>query len=81
MKNDVKSTDGLVAEQITDFLNSQSLQRHGNVTCESCGSKMQHREFHFWLAGTGMTWNIRLPVCVRCAQPKAHKGLGHSEAA
>jgi len=81
MKNDVKSTDGLVAEQITDFLNSQSLQRHGNVTCESCGSKMNYREFHFWLAGNGMAWNIRLPVCAICVQPKVNKLPAHRDAA
>jgi hypothetical protein len=80
MKNSINS-DGTVAQQIVDFLNSQSIPRRENASCESCGSEMQYREFHFWLAGSGMTWNIRLPVCARCAHPKAHEELIHSNAA
>jgi hypothetical protein len=80
MKN-IISSDGAVAQQVVDFLNSQSLQRRENVRCKSCGSPMQYREFHFWLSGSGMTWNLRLPVCASCAQPKAHEAVVHSKVA
>jgi hypothetical protein len=80
MKNSINS-DGTVALQIADFLNSQSLLRRENANCENCGSPMQYREFHFWLAGSGMTWNVGLPVCASCAQPKTHKALVHRKAA
>jgi hypothetical protein len=81
MKNSLKSTDGAVARQIVDFLNSQSLQRRENASCESCGVQMQYREFQFWMAGSEMTWNIRLPVCASCAHLEAYEALAHSKAA
>jgi hypothetical protein len=81
MKNSVNSADITVGQQLADFLDSQSILRRESANCESCGSKMQYREVHFWLAGTPMTWNIRLPVCASCAQAKVHKPLAHSEAA
>ena len=80
MKNGVKSTNGMVA-QIADFLNFQSIQSREDANCESCGSQMQYREFHFWLSGTGMTWNIRLPVCTACARQEDHQGLSRRNAA
>ena len=80
MKNGVKSADGMVA-QIAGFLNSQSIQSREDANCESCGLQMQYREFHFWLCGTGMTWNIRLPVCAACAQQEAHEARSHRHAA
>lgn len=81
MKNRVDSADITVAQQLADFLDSRSILHRESMNCENCGSKMQYREFHFWLAGTPMTWHIRLPVCASCAQSRVHKPLGHSEAA
>jgi hypothetical protein len=81
MKNSVNSADITVGQQLADFLDAQSILRRESANCESCGSKMQYRELQFWLAGTRMTWNIRLPVCASCAQAKVHKPLGLREAA
>ncbi len=81
MKNSVNPAGLSVAEQFVDFLNSQELFRPENANCESCGSKMHYKEFQFWLAGTGMSWSIRLPVCAKCAQLEIRKPLGRIEAA
>jgi hypothetical protein len=81
MKNSVHSAGISVAEQFVDFLNSRELLHPENTSCESCGSKMQYKEFQFWLAGTGMSWNILLPVCARCTQLEIRKTLGHIEPA
>ena len=81
MKNSNKSTNGVMVEQIANFLDSQSIQHREDASCESCGSKMKYREFHFWLAGNGMAWNIRLPVCAICVQPKVNKLPAHRDAA
>jgi hypothetical protein len=81
MKKIVNSSRSSVAEQVVDFLNSRELLRPENLSCESCGSKMEYKEFQFWLAGTGMSWNMRLPVCAKCAQKEIRKALGQNEAA
>jgi len=79
--NSNKSADTAVGRQLVEFLDSQSILHHEQAICATCGSKMQYREFHFWLAGTGMTWDVTVPVCPGCAQPKNHKVLEHQHAA
>ena len=79
--NSNKSAETRVSRQLVEFLDSQSILHREHAICANCGSKMQYREFHFWLAGTGMTWDITVPVCPGCAQPKNHKLLDHQHAA
>jgi hypothetical protein len=81
MKNDVKSAHGALGQQLAELLYSQSIVPLKNANCEICGSRMQFKEFHFWLAETAMTWNIRLPVCATCAGPRVPKPLGYRDAA
>jgi len=72
MKDRANSAERVkLVQQLADFLDSESILRHKKSNCERCGSKMQYREFQFWLADTQMTWNIRLPVCPPCAAPDA----------
>jgi len=74
MKSSVNSAGRIeLVQKLANFLDSQSIPRPEKTNCERCGSKMEQRELHFWLSGTQMTWNIPLPVCPICAQPKVPK--------
>jgi hypothetical protein len=55
-------------QDLADFLDSTSIAQAQIAFCEHCGSKMQPREFDFWLLGTEKVWTIPFPICPKCAR-------------
>jgi hypothetical protein len=51
---------------IEGLLHRESLAPRKQQLCPDCGSKMRNVESTFSLFGTDRTWNVALPVCLRC---------------
>lgn len=54
-----------ILQSIKDFLDAEA--SHPKLRqCRYCGSAMEFVQANFLLGGTGMNWNVSLPVCPVC---------------
>jgi hypothetical protein len=58
------ATEESVQSAVKAFFDKVSLSRPQPKLCPQCGREMQYLQARFSLAGTELTWQVLLPVCV-----------------